>query len=153
MKRRWPILTRPSSWSYDVQASVIPALCALHNFMRWKDPDEVSRYVAAMKEEERKARENPHRHEDERGEAEERCDQEGQQSYTDFFGTSVDQREYVRPTNATAIPRRETQRANHRRNEVAAAMWAQYKFEMSQRQRAGLAPWTVGELFEQADAD
>jgi hypothetical protein len=41
MKRRWRLLQFPPEYDMDIQARIPAALCALHNFMRQYDPDEI----------------------------------------------------------------------------------------------------------------
>lgn len=119
--------------------------------MQWKDPDELAEYVAAMRTEERKQRDKQ-REEAGEGVVEtegEESEEEGQQSYIDTFGTSVNLSEYIPPTNASAIPRQESRRADLRRDGVAKAMWTQYKSEMRRRELAGFEAWNVDDLFYQ----
>jgi hypothetical protein len=41
MKRRWRVLTIPLEISVHCQAMLVPALCAVHNFIRIVDPEEL----------------------------------------------------------------------------------------------------------------
>ena len=41
MKHRWRLLQFPAEYNMDIQACIPTALCALHNFMRRYDPDEI----------------------------------------------------------------------------------------------------------------
>ena len=44
LKRRFRILQLPPEYDMDVQAMIPPALAALHNFIRERDPDEIDEY-------------------------------------------------------------------------------------------------------------
>jgi hypothetical protein len=44
IKRRWPILSATPQYSFRTQAEIVPALCALHNFIRWRDPYEIEMF-------------------------------------------------------------------------------------------------------------
>jgi hypothetical protein len=45
IKRRFCILLIPPEYTMKVQARIPPALCALHNFIRRYDPDEIETYI------------------------------------------------------------------------------------------------------------
>jgi hypothetical protein len=41
LKKRFTILLLPAEYNMDIQAQIPPALCAIHNFIRRHDPDEI----------------------------------------------------------------------------------------------------------------
>ncbi|CDO77855.1 hypothetical protein BN946_scf185032.g7 [Trametes cinnabarina] len=45
LKRRFKILTIPCEFSMAVQARILPALCAIHNFIRIHDGDEINNFA------------------------------------------------------------------------------------------------------------
>jgi hypothetical protein len=45
LKRHFRILVHPPHYDMDVQARIPPALCAIHNFIRIHDPDELAEYA------------------------------------------------------------------------------------------------------------
>lgn len=97
LKRRFRILHLPPEYNMDIQALIPPALAALHNFIRDYDPDEIHIY------------DNDY-HLDEQFDPQMglRCESLGE------LGTGP----------ATAVER---DRANERRDKIAADMWDQYQ--------------------------
>lgn len=45
LKKRFPILRHGSEYPMEIQARIPPALCALHNFIRVHDPEEIGDFV------------------------------------------------------------------------------------------------------------
>lgn len=45
LKKRFVILTHPSEYGMAIQARIPPALCAVHNFIRYHDEDEIHEFV------------------------------------------------------------------------------------------------------------
>jgi hypothetical protein len=87
LKRRFKILIMPPEYSMSIQKLIPPALCALHNFIREYDPDDLAQYMEP-----------------------EPMDMEN-----------------VGALGSGPPGRAERERANNRRDQIAAGMWAQYQ--------------------------
>ncbi|KAI5822056.1 hypothetical protein K523DRAFT_257567 [Schizophyllum commune Tattone D] len=97
MKRRFRILTHAPEYSLTVQAMIPPVLSALHNYIRIHDPEDTDELDLD--------RITPY-------------DPSHPPDVEEFEGN-----EY----NSTAVAREESQRANERRDRIAAELWEQYQ--------------------------
>jgi hypothetical protein len=117
VKRRWAVFSRAPEYPVETQAKLVPAIAALHNFLRVHDSDDNALDLGST------------------GEATSQgsMQREGSGSLEDFF--NYEPREISPEELGISITAAERARASARRDRIAQRMWEDYLVVLRERGR------------------